>query len=155
VKTAGRVPLLVAAGCSAAVAALHIAILLMGPPWYRYFGAPSLAARIETGAGLVPWLMTLGVAALCAVWTGYGLSAAGVIGRWPLLRAALYTIAAVYLLRGLELIPDLVFLAQGRIPLRFAVFSAFSAFAGSVYLLGAVQNGRAPRVAPPLARLVP
>ena len=144
-RTPGRVLLLVAAGCSAVVAALHVAILLAGPAWYRYFGAPSLAARIEAGAGLVPWLMTVGVAALFAVWAGYGLSGAGVIGRWPLLRAALYTIAAVYLLRGLELFPDVVFLARGRVPLRFAVFSLFSAFAGIVYLLGAVRSGRPER----------
>ena len=139
---------MVAAGCSAAVAVLHLAILLVGPPWYRYFGAPSLARQIESGSALVPWLLTLAVAALFALSAGYGLSGAGVIRRLPLLRVALYTIAAVYLLRGLQVVPEVIVWIQGRIPPRFAVFSAFSAFAGVVYLLGTIRTGRASRTPP-------
>jgi len=144
-KIQGRSLLLVAAGCSAAVALLHVAILVAGPPWYRWFGAPSLAARIEAGAALVPVLMTVAVAAVFAVWTCYALSGAGAIRRLPLLRAALFTIAAIYLLRGVQVVPEAVAVARGAIPLRFAVFSAFSAFAGVVYLWGVLRTGRPPR----------
>jgi len=152
VRTPGRVPLLVAAGCSAAVALLHVGILLMGPPWYRWFGAPSLADQIEKGSALVPTAMTLVVAAVFVVWAAYGLSGAGVIRRLPLLRVGLYVIAAIYVLRGLQVVLEVPAAVQGRVPARFAVFSAFAAFAGVAYLVGTIRSGRA---AAPAAREAP
>jgi hypothetical protein len=147
VRTSGRVLLLVAAGCSAAVALLHLAILLMGPPWYRWFGAPSLADRIEHGSALVPTLLTLAVAGVFVVWAGYGLSGAGMIRRLPLLRVGLFVIAAIYLLRGIQVVLEVPAAAQGKVPVRFAVFSAFSALAGAVYLAGAIGSLRSGRPA--------
>jgi hypothetical protein len=145
VKAPGRVPLLVAAGCSAAAALLHVAILLVGPPWYRWFGAPSLADRIENGSVLGPTLLTLAVAAVLVVWAGYGLSGAGVVRRFPLLRVGLYTIAVIYLLRGLQVAVEVPAAVQGKVPARFAVFSAYSALAGLLYLVGALRRGRSGR----------
>ena len=142
-KVAGRTLLLVGAGCSTFVAALHMAILIVGPAWYRYFGAPSLAARIEAGAALVPVLLTVGVAAVFVIWACYALSGAGAIRRLPLLRAGLYTIAVIYLLRGAQVVAEVVALMRGAIPPRFAVFSAFSAVAGLIYLLGTIRMGAA------------
>lgn len=141
-KVPGRMLLLVAAGCSFLVTALHLAIAIFGPAWYRYFGAPSLADQIERGSGLQPTILTLAVAALFAVWACYGLAGAGAIRRLPLLRAALFTIAAIYLLRGLQVVPEAVALTRGKVPARFVAFSAFSAFAGVVYLLGVLRIGR-------------
>jgi hypothetical protein len=150
-KVSGRVLLLVAAGCSAFVAVLHLAIAVFGPAWYRFFGAPSLARQIEAGAALGPVLMTLAVAAVFIVWTCYALSGAGALRRLPKLKVALYAIAAIYLLRGLQVVPEVVALARGAIPWRFAVFSTFSALAGAAYLLGVMRMGRsggAPEVHP-------
>ena len=144
-KAPGRTLLLVAAGCSAAVTLLHLAIAVFGPAWYRYFGAPSLAARIEAGAALMPILLTVAVAAVFAVWACYALSGAGAIRRLPLLRTALFTIAGIYLLRGLQVVPETIAVARGAIPARFAAFSAFSAFAGIVYLWGVLLIGRSGR----------
>lgn len=144
-RSPGRVLLLVAAGCSAAVALLHLAILIMGPPWYRWFGAPSLAAQIERGSVSGPVLLTLAVAAVFVVWAGYALSGAGVVRRLPLLRTGLYAIAAIYLLRGVQVVLEVPAAAQGRVPARFAVFSAFSALAGAMYLAGAIRRGQAGR----------
>ena len=144
-RSPGRVLLLVAAGCSAAVALLHLAILIMGPPWYRWFGAPSLAAQIERGSASGPVLLTLAVAAVFVVWASYGLSGAGVLRRLPLLRTVLYAIAAIYLLRGVQVVLEVPGAAQGKVPVRFAVFSAFSALAGLMYLLGAIRRGHAHR----------
>ena len=92
-KGPGRVLLLVAAGCSVFVAVLHVSIAIAGPAWYRYFGAPSLAARIEAGAPLVPTLLALAVAAVFVLWACYALSGAGAIRHLPLLRTALFVIA--------------------------------------------------------------
>ena len=141
-KVTGRGLLLVAAGCSFTVTVLHLAIAIFGPAWYRYFGAPSLAVQIERGSALEPTILTLAVAAVFAVWACYGLAGAGAIRRLPLLRAALFTIAGIYLLRGLQVVPEVVALARGGVPARFVVFSAFSAFAGVVYLLGVLRIGR-------------
>jgi hypothetical protein len=124
---------------------LHVAILLMGPPWYRWFGAPALAAQIEKGSVLGPTLLTLGVAGVFVVWAGYGLSGAGVVRRFPLLRIGLYAIAAIYLLRGLRVVLEVPAAAQGKLPARFAVFSAYSALAGLAYLVGVIRSGRAGR----------
>ena len=144
-KAPGRILLLVAAGSSAAVALLHLAILVMGPPWYRWFGARSLAAQIEGGSVLGPVLLTVAVAAVFVVWAGYGLSGAGVVRRLPLLRIGLYTIAVIYLLRGFQVVLEVPAAAQGKLPARFAVFSAYSALAGILYLLGAIRRGRSGR----------
>jgi len=151
-RTPGRIPLLVAAGCSAAVAVLHLAILAMGPPWYRWFGAPALARQIESGAALGPTVLTLAVAAVFMVWTIYGLSGAGVIRRLPLLRVGLYVIAAIYVLRGLQVVLEVPAAVQGRVPARFPVFSAFSALAGAAYLVGVLRSRRpAPAPSTPAA----
>ena len=141
-KISGGTLLLVAAGCSGFVTLLHVAIAVFGPPWYRYFGAPSLAARIEAGAALVPILLTVAVAALVALWACYALSGAGAIRRLPLLRPGLFAIAGIYLLRGVQVVPEAGAVARGALPVRFAVFSAFSAFAGVVYLWGVLRIGR-------------
>ena len=141
-KIPGRVLLLVAAGCSGFVAVLHLAIAIGGPAWYRYFGAPSLAAQIEAGAALVPTTLALAVAAVFIVWACYALSGAGAIRRLPLLRTALFVIAGVFLLRGVQVVPEVAGVARGALPGRYPVFSAFSAFAGVVYLLGVIRIGR-------------
>jgi hypothetical protein len=86
--------------------------------------------------------MALAVAAVFVVWACYALSGAGAIRRLPLLRVALFAIAAVYLLRGVQVAPEVMGVARGAVPWRFAVFSAFSAFAGVVYLLGVIGVGR-------------
>jgi hypothetical protein len=141
-KVSGRALLLVAAGCSFMVTALHLAIAIFGPPWYRYFGAPSLADKIERGSALQPTILTLALAALFAAWACYGFAGAGAIRRLPLLRTALFSIAAIYLLRGLQVVPEVLALTRGDVPARLVAFSAFSAFAGVVYLLGVLRIGR-------------
>jgi putative oxidoreductase len=144
-KVPGRILLLVAAGCSGFVAVLHVSIAIAGPEWYRYFGAPSLAAKIEAGAPLVPTMLALAVAAVFILWACYALSGAGAIRPLPLLRTALFVIAGVYLLRGLQVVPESVAVARGAVPGRYPVFSAFSAFAGVAYLLGVLRLGRSGR----------
>jgi hypothetical protein len=54
-----------------------------------------------------PAAITLGIAAVLALWSAYALAGAGWIPRLPLLRTALVAIAAIYLLRGLVLLPAL------------------------------------------------
>lgn len=93
--------LLAAGWGSLAAALLHVACILGGPDWYRFLGAGEPIARaVERGASL-PHIMALGIAIILAVWAAYAFSAAGVLARLPLTRAALVLIVGVLMLRAL------------------------------------------------------
>ena len=96
-----------AALLSAGAAVLHLAVIVGGPDWYRYFGAGEEMARMAERGSIRPALITLAIAAVLAAWSAFALSGAGRIRRHPWLRTALVAISAVYLLRGLVLLPAL------------------------------------------------
>lgn len=104
-----RNPALVIGGLlSIAASLLHIGCIIGGPDWYRFFGASEQMATMAEQGSMTPTLITLGIAAVLAIWAGYAFSGAGLLPRLPLLRTGLVVISAVYLLRGLALIPALV-----------------------------------------------
>ncbi len=82
-------------------AAMHIAIIVGGGAWYRFFGAGEAMARAAEAGKLYPHFMTAGIAFVLMLWGLYALSGAEVIPRLPLLKLALITITTIYLLRGL------------------------------------------------------
>jgi hypothetical protein len=99
-------PFLIAGGVlSAAASVLHLAIIVGGPSWYRFFGAGEAMARMAEQGSLYPTIVTIGIASVLAVWSAYAFAGAGLISRLPLMRTALIAISTVYLLRGLVLIP--------------------------------------------------
>ena len=102
-------PWLIAGGILSAIAsALHLAIIVGGPSWYRWAHAgDGMVAMAERGEARA-WIITLGIAAVLAVFAAYAFSAAGLLPRLPLMRLALVGITGVYLLRGLALGPLLV-----------------------------------------------
>lgn len=107
-KTMRLNPWLVTGGVLSAVAAfLHLAIIAGGPPWYRFFGAGEGMARLAEAHAPRAWLITSGIALVLAIWSGYAFAGAGLLPRPPLLRTGLVVIAAIYLLRGLVLVPML------------------------------------------------
>ncbi|MBX9615159.1 MAG: hypothetical protein K2X25_06150 [Caulobacteraceae bacterium] len=102
-------PLLVAGGVlSAAASVLHLAVIVGGPSWYRFFGAGEAMVRMAERGSLYPTIVTIGIASVLAVWSAYAFAGAGLIPRLPLMRTALIAISTVYLLRGLVLIPAFV-----------------------------------------------
>jgi hypothetical protein len=102
-------PILIVAGVlSAAASLLHLAVIAGGPSWYRFFGAGEGMARMAEQGSLTPTLVTIGIATVLAVWAAYAFAGAGLMPRLPLMRTALVLISAVYLLRGLVVIPALV-----------------------------------------------
>ena len=104
-----RNPALVIGGLlSVAASLLHIGCIIGGPDWYRFFGAGEAMATMAERGSMTPTLLTLGIAAILAIWAAYAFSGAGLLPRLPLLRTGLVVISAVYLLRGLALIPALV-----------------------------------------------
>lgn len=104
-----REPVLILAGCLSALAALlHVAVIVGGPDWYRFFGAGEEMARMAERGMIQPTLITLGISAVLAIWAAYAFSGAGLIRRLPLLRTGLVVITLIYLARGLLVMPALV-----------------------------------------------
>jgi hypothetical protein len=94
--------LLIAAGWMSIVASiLHLACIIGGPAWYRFFGAGEQIAQAAERGSLTPAIITAGIATILGIWAAYAFSGAGIIGRLPLLRTALVAISAVLLIRGL------------------------------------------------------
>ena len=86
---------------SVAASLLHLACIVGGPDWYRFFGAGEPIARAAERGSWIPALLTIGIAALLAICAAYAFSGAGMIRRLPLLRTGLVVISGVYLARGL------------------------------------------------------
>ncbi|MET0089355.1 MAG: hypothetical protein ABW068_04910 [Candidatus Thiodiazotropha sp.] len=134
--------LLVGGLCSLAVAALHIAIVIGGGEWYRFFGAGEALARMAEEGDVYPAILTLCIAAVFSIWALYAFSGAGLMRRLPWLKAVLAVIAAVYLLRGLGGIPLLLMserpyaLEQQDSMVFMATSSLISFSFGVMYALG-------------------
>ena len=104
-----RNPALVIGGLlSVAASLLHSGCIIGGPDWYRFFGAGEAMATMAERGSMTPTLLTLGIAAILAIWAAYAFSGAGLLPRLPLLRTGLVVISTIYLLRGLALIPALI-----------------------------------------------
>ncbi len=90
----------IAGALSFIAALLHLAVIVGGPAWYRFFGAGEAMATMAEQGLLRPTIITICISTVLAVWGAYAWSAAGVIPKLPLLKLALILITAVYLLRG-------------------------------------------------------
>ncbi len=131
-----KVLLVISAIGDLAIAGAHVGIAAIGPRAYVYFGAVSLAAPAGRGE-LWPAALTFAIALVFAAWGMWAFSGAGVLRRLPLLRTVLVAITALYLLRGLVVIPDVLRLLAGAgYPLRQTVFSAVALGLGLTHAFG-------------------
>lgn len=131
--------LLVGAALSALAALLHVAIIFGGASWYRFFGAGERMARAAQAGHLRPTLITLGIASVLTLWSFYALSGAGLVAPLPLLRSGLCLITAIYLLRGLAILPLLTVARTHSTP--FLIWSSLVCLGfGLVHLLGLAQR---------------
>lgn len=135
--------LLLGAVLSAVAAALHLAILVGGPAWYRFFGAGERMAQWAAQGHWLPALLTLGIAVVLLVWAGYAAGASGYVSALRALPAqgqVLWGVTAVYLLRGLAVLP-LWWLRPAEVD-AFAGWSSLVCLGfGVVHLLGLWQRG--------------
>jgi hypothetical protein len=140
----GRSLLAVGGVLSAVLSIVHVAVLLIGAPAYRYFGAPDEFALQSQAGSYVPALLTGFFALIFGVWAIYGFGGARLIRRPPLVRTGLVVIAGVYLLRGMSVLPEALLLMRtpGAFPPRFIVFSVVSLLIGLAYAIGARQAWR-------------
>lgn len=86
------------------VALLHIAMIIGGPDWYRFWGAGEQMATLEENGSLLPDLLTFFITVIFLVWGLYAYSGAGLIRRLPLLKTGLVVISSIYTIRGLLLV---------------------------------------------------
>ena len=130
--------LVFAAALSAVAAALHIGIVFGGASWFRFFGAGERFARAAEQGRVWQHVLTLCIAAVLALWSAYALAGAGVLPRLPLLGTGLLTITVVYLLRGLVIVPLLLFARRKATP--FAVWSSLICLGyGLVHAVGVAK----------------
>jgi hypothetical protein len=123
---------------SVAAAILHLAVIAGGPDWYRFFGAGEGMARAAERGSAAPALITLAIAAVLGSWAAYAFAGAGLIRRLPLMRTALVAISAIYMLRGLTLVPALI--VNGGAVDAFTLWSGLIVLVyGIAYAVGTVR----------------
>jgi hypothetical protein len=96
-----NVMLIIAGTLSAIAAALHIACIYFGAPWYRLLGAGEHMAKQAEQGSLMPTIITSGITLMLFIWSLYAFSAAGLVTKLPLMRLALIVITSIYLIRGI------------------------------------------------------
>lgn len=140
----GRSLLTIGGAASAALAVLHLAVIVLGPPGYRYFGAPDEFSTLTEAGSRAPAALTAGFAVIFGIWAIYGFGGARRMRRPPFVRFGLVVISGVYLLRGLSVIPEVLLLMRDSdaFPPRFVVFSLVSLAIGVCYALGTRQAWR-------------
>ncbi|KIH83743.1 hypothetical protein [Pseudomonas batumici] len=128
---------MIAAALNALAAVHHIGTILVGPTWYRLFGARERFARAAEVGRAFPAVVTSAIALVLLVGVAYALAGAGVISPLPLLRPALCAITVIYLLRGLA---GAFMLAGSGRSNRFVVITSVAYIGyGVTHLVGLVQ----------------
>jgi hypothetical protein len=120
---------------STAASILHVAVIVGGPTWYRFFGAGEGMAQAAAKGSLTPALVTFAIAVVLLVWALYAFSGAGLIRRLPLVRTALVLITVAYLLCGVALVPALIVRPE-RVDIFAVVSSLVILICGLAYAIG-------------------
>lgn len=126
---------------SAAASLAHLAVIAGGPRWYEVFGAGPRMVRLAEQGSPKAALITLGIAAVLAIWAAFAFSGAGLIPRLPLLKLALLAITAVYVVRAVGYIPALM-VAGAPVGTFAWVSSAIVLVYAVVHVLGTLQLWR-------------
>jgi hypothetical protein len=134
-----RNPWLIAGGWLSVIASLlHVACIFGGPDWYRFFGAGEAMAQADARGEWMPAIVTAGIAIVLAIWAAYAFAGAGLIRRLPLMRTALVAISAIYLARGLFIIP---ILAEEQARTTFNIWSSLIVLGyGIAYAVGTLKD---------------
>ena len=121
-----------------AFAVLHAVIIAVGGPGYRYFGAGEEMARAAEAGKAHPTVVTAGLTFTFAFFALYVFSAAGYVRHLPLAKYVVAAIGVLYLLRGILIAPQAVWLYRhaGALPVRFLVFSGVALVLGVMCLQG-------------------
>ncbi len=128
---------------SAAIALLQPVIYLGGPAVYRMLGAPPYIADMRAAEPLRMAMWSTFWFALFMAFAVYAFSGARLIRRLPLLQPTLIAIAVIYSVRGLAIVPQLVWFEEFAVTRgRDVAFSAFSILLAVAYAMAARQAPR-------------
>lgn len=116
-------------------ALLHIAIIIGGPDWYRFWGAGEKMAVMAENGSWIPSILTFII--ILFIWGLYAFSGAGLVKKLPFLKTALVIISLIYSTRGLSLI--LVLLSPRHVTGFLFWTSLVSLVVGVVYSFGTKQ----------------
>ena len=134
----GRTFLLLAGAGSIAASLAHLVCIVGGPDWFRAMGAGELMARMVERGAIMPLVITVLISAILSVWAAYAFSAAGLIGRLPLMRLALIAIASVLIARGMMMFAPGLW--RPDLSLEFKIWSSVATLVlGSLFAIGTVQ----------------
>ena len=130
---------LIAGGILSIIASfLHIAIIIGGAEWLRFFGAGEAMARMSEDGSMYPMIITFVIASVFFLWALYAFSGAKVIRRLPFLKPALIVITTIYLVRGLGVIP--AYFVQPELIDAFLIWSSvICSIYGILHLIGTIQ----------------
>ena len=78
--------LIIAGILSCTASLMHLAIIIGGPQWYRFFGAGEQMATMAAQGQWYPTLVTSFIALVLFGWALYAFSGAGLIAKLPLLK---------------------------------------------------------------------
>jgi len=124
---------------------LHIAIIIGGPDWYRFFGAGEEMAQLAENKFVYSTAITLSISLVLALWAIYAFSGTGVVRRVPLVRLGLVIISTIYLARGVFGIPLIVtiddpYFNELKDKMTFMVVSSLTSLVlGLFYVVGTWQ----------------
>lgn len=134
------------AGTLTAIASLtHVAIIIGGGDWYRFFGAGEAMAVMSEEGSIYPAMVTSAIALILAIWSVYAFSGAKIVRKLPFTKAALSLITLVFLARGLLGIPAVIYsdspyMEELAGSMVFMVVSSLTCLIiGSCYGLGVYQ----------------
>lgn len=125
---------------SLGIALLHIAIIIVGPSAYRYFGAGEEMATLAEQGSWQPHILTLFIVLVFFVFGFYAWSGAGAFRKLPMLKWALVVIASIYVLRGLGLFVQLLGILKEETRNQDLIFSGVSLAIGLCYAAGIKLN---------------
>lgn len=120
------------------IAIAHIVCLYSPEYFFEVTGVGEEMKRNAEIHPLLPYVMTIFVAIFFFIFGLYGLSGAGKIKKLPLLKWGIFTIAAIYLLRGV--VGSVVNIAfETAFQWHHLLFSICALGIGLLYLLGGLQ----------------
>lgn len=120
------------------IAITHIIGLLWAQEMYDYTGVGENMRRNAELHPLLPAAMTIFVAIFFFIFGLYGLSASGAIKKLPLLKLGVFTVAAIYLFRGV--VGSVVNICvESSFQWHHLSFSFCAIGIGLLYLLGGLQ----------------
>lgn len=120
------------------IAIVHILCLYDAQYFFEITGVGGNMSRNAEIHPLLPYVMTIFVAIIFFIFGLYGLSGAGKIRKLPLLKIGVYTIAGVYLLRGvIGAVINIGF--ESSFQWHHLLFSVCALAIGLLYLLGGLK----------------